>query len=118
MWTVRWNGCRSGCPEYVAGVRFRAWRPASALHPTVGIDAPLIFELIDVWTGRAIGGCTYRVAHPGGRAHDGFPVNACEAEGRRLARFDPFGHTPGPVAIPALVLRPEFPSTLDLRWKP
>jgi len=102
--------------EYVGGVRFRAWKPAASLHPSIDVDAPLVFDLYDRWNGRAVAGCTYHVAHPGGRNFEHFPVNSYEAESRRLARFFPFGHTAGPAASPRSVLRPEFPHTLDLRW--
>ncbi|PJK30517.1 DUF2126 domain-containing protein [Minwuia thermotolerans] len=101
--------------EYVAGVRFRAWQPSSALHPTIGVHSPLVFDLIDSWNGRALGGCRYHVAHPGGRSHETTPVNAEEAEGRRLARFDAHGHTPGVAGVPVREHNPSYPHTLDLR---
>ncbi len=102
--------------EYVAGVRYRAWQPAACLHPTIGIDAPLVFDLYDRWSGRAVAGCTYHVAHPGGRNFEQFPVNGYEAEGRRLARFLPIGHSGGQQPEPIARPRAEFPFTLDLRW--
>ncbi len=81
----------------VGGVRFRAWQPPSALHPTITVDVPLRFELVDTVTGMSRGGCTYHVAHPGGRAYDNPPVNAVEAESRRGRRFEATGFTPGKV---------------------
>jgi uncharacterized protein (DUF2126 family) len=101
--------------EFVGAVRYRAWQPASALHPTIGVHAPLTFDLYDTWMQRSMGGCEYYVAHPGGRSHETFPVNSFEAESRRLARFSRIGHTPGSMAPIAPVIDREFPFTLDLR---
>ena len=112
--------------EMVAGVRYVAWKPYSALHPSIGVQAPLIFEIRDTWSDHTVGGCEMHVAHPGGRNYETFPVNANEAESRRLANFVPMGHsahhpTPPsePVATAAARLQghgvEEFPFTLDLR---
>lgn len=123
---------------YVAGIRYRAWQPPSALHPTLEVDSPLIFDLVDTWQQQVIGGCTYHVSHPGGRSYDVFPVNPYEAESRRINRFRETDFTPGAVeytpvntrvtsfrpvteseknvpVAPKVVENPEFPFTLDLR---
>ncbi len=131
--------------EYVAGIRYKSWNPPSALHPNIGVDVPLVFDIVDTWNNQIIGGCTYFVSHPGGRSFDTYPVNSFEAESRKISRFWDFGHTPSSIAeqaapiltspgvsrfvaenkrnlkadTPIELINPEFPNTLDLRhfWK-
>jgi hypothetical protein len=131
--------------EYVAGIRYKAWNPPSALHPNIGVDAPMVFDIVDTWNDRIIGGCTYFVTHPGGRSFDTYPVNSYEAESRKISRFWDFGHTPSssieqtaPIFdtptvsrfvaqtkselkpdTPIELINPEYPNTLDLRhfWR-
>jgi len=101
--------------EAVAGVRFRAWQPPECLHPTIGVHAPLTFDLVDTWNERSVGGCVYHVSHPGGLSYETMPVNAYEAESRRLSRFITNGHTPGRLIASQPVPNPAHPLTLDLR---
>ena len=130
--------------EFVAGIRYRAWQPFSALHPTIGIDTPLVIDLYDTWTKKSVAACQYHVVHPGGRSYDNFPINSNEAEARRISRFFDFGHTITPASTPnpamqtvqdeqqsgryivktsaqtnyeatAEIINPEFPFTMDLR---
>ena len=104
--------------EFVAGVRYKAWQPPSGLHPTIGVHTPLVFDIYDTWNRRAIGGCTYFSGHPGGRSYETFPVNANEAESRRIARFRDIGHTLGEFDPEFEETTREYPWTLDLRKPP
>lgn len=101
--------------DKVAGVRYRAWLPASCLHPTIWPHGPLVFDIYDRDNQRSIGGCTYHAVHPGGRNYELQPVNALEADGRRQSRFFPFGSAPGAFPLREAPPAPEFPLTLDMR---
>jgi uncharacterized protein (DUF2126 family) len=116
--------------EAAAGIRFTAWKPPTKLHPTIGVHAPLVIDVVDLWNARSLGGVRYHVSHPGGRSYDTYPVNAAEAEARRDSRFVAIGHSPGRIDVsrrPAGSLdgsgfagagfagHGEYPRTLDLR---
>ncbi|MDJ0833536.1 MAG: transglutaminase family protein, partial [Gammaproteobacteria bacterium] len=103
--------------EFVGGVRYKAWHPPSGLHPTIVAQAPLVFDVIDDWNQASLGGCTYHVSHPGGRSYETFPINANEAESRRLSRFLAQGHSGGKIEVPEEKINPDFPHTLDLRMR-
>jgi uncharacterized protein (DUF2126 family)/transglutaminase-like putative cysteine protease len=102
--------------EYVGGIRYKAWAPWSALHPSIGVHTPLVIDVVDTHNMRSLGGCQYHVSHPGGRTYDTFPVNANEAEARRTSRFIPHGHLQGTRHIRRDKPHPDSPHTLDLRY--
>lgn len=102
--------------EMIAGVRYRAWQPPSCLHPTIAVDTPLIFDLVDIFRSRSLGGCQYHIEHPGGLNPGAFPVNSLEAESRRAARFRTNGHTPHSIDWRRPEIPSQYPRTLDLRW--
>ena len=101
--------------QMAGGVRYRAWQPPSCLHPTLPVNTPLQFDLVDKLTGHSLGGCQYHIDHPGGLNPEAFPVNALEAESRRASRFRPGLHTPGAVHWSEPRISKRFPRTLDLR---
>ncbi|HNY46192.1 MAG TPA: transglutaminase family protein, partial [Casimicrobium sp.] len=101
--------------NFVAGVRYKAWNPPSALHPSIQVHAPVTFDIVDTWMNKSLGGCQYHVQHPGGSNPSTFPVNSFEAESRRLTRFVRMGHTPGRMNVQPARINPEYPFTLDLR---
>lgn len=101
--------------EFVCGLRYRAWKPVSALHPTIDVHSPLGFDLYDAQYQRAVAGCIYHVMHPAGRNYETYPVNSYEAEARRLSRFEANGHSTDTYVPKQEVPNPDFPCTLDLR---
>jgi uncharacterized protein (DUF2126 family) len=103
--------------EFVGGIRYKAWAPHSALHPTIDVHSPLVIDIVDTHHNRSLGGGTYFVSHPGGRNYDTFPVNANEAEARRVARFWQHGHTQGPMTPDLGEPHAAHPYTLDMRYK-
>jgi uncharacterized protein (DUF2126 family) len=56
--------------ELVCGIRYKARTPAATLHPTIPSVEELVFDLIDLWNDKQLGGCTYRPS-PGGLSAEG-----------------------------------------------
>jgi uncharacterized protein (DUF2126 family)/transglutaminase-like putative cysteine protease len=121
--------------EYVAGVRYKIANPPSTLHPTIAPVGALVFDLIDTWTGRAIGGCTYLPPRTQLWGASGVPLSdgnwpnvGDEAAPERVVpspqtslaplskagRFLPYGSGLGPMATPPLYSDPHCPYLLDL----
>jgi uncharacterized protein (DUF2126 family) len=102
--------------EYVGGVRFRTRQHPTISHPAFQPPESLLFEIVDTWSQRSIGGCTYYLTPPNGMTYQTPPINPREAESRRIERFIQQGHTVGQIQLPTVRLNPEYPLTLDLRW--
>ena len=101
--------------ELVAGVRYRARQLSATLHPTIPVQMPLVFDIIDRWKDRSIGQCVYHSGPPDGSVYTARPADAAEAAERRKLRFQQTDATPGPIAIPEEETNLIFPTTLDLR---
>ena len=85
----------AGAGAPVAGVRYRAWQPPSALHPTIGVHSPLVFDLVDRWNGRSLGGCTYHVVAPRRPVLRDVPGQRQRGRGPPGQPLRAHGHTPG-----------------------
>jgi uncharacterized protein (DUF2126 family) len=104
--------------EYVAAVRFRAWQFHDAMHPTIDVHAPLVLDVIELATGRTLGGCMVYVTDPTGQPYASRPANAAEAAARLASHFTPRGGGEKLTVPPPEPLNPLFPLTLDLRYRP
>ena len=51
--------------EAVAGIRCKMADPPATLYPGVPPVRALVFDLVDTWTGRTLGGCTYELPDTG-----------------------------------------------------
>ena len=65
----------------LAGVRYKRSSPPATLHPTVPATGELVFDLIDAWTARAIGGYRYVPAVPELAGFVGAPPRAVAPRG-------------------------------------
>ena len=99
----------------IGAVRFTSKLFAHRIHPRLKMDSPLIFDVVDTWHGKSIGGCRYAAMPAKEEIWQHLPVNAREAESRRQARFSPDGHTPGDFKGKEPIKNPDYPNLLDLR---
>ncbi len=104
--------------QAIAAIRYRARRLSAALHPTIPVHSPLVFDLIDTWKERSIGRCSYSTVAPDGTVYEGRPANAVEARQRRMERFVVSALDHSPMQAPGEERNPIYPMTLDLRFPP
>jgi uncharacterized protein (DUF2126 family) len=104
--------------EAVAGIRYRARRLYAALHPTIPVHTPLVFDLIDTRKDRSIARCTYFAGPPDGTVYTKRPEDATEAAARRLQRFVVSMPPDESMDSSEPEKNPVFPMTLDMRWVP
>jgi uncharacterized protein (DUF2126 family) len=101
-WASMWPACATG-----PGSR----RPACT-RPSV--HAPLVFDLVDTWTGAPWAAASITLPTRAGAASR--PSRSMPSRPKpALARFFRMGHTPGDPQVKVSPVEREFPFTLDLR---